>query len=152
MHFHGHRRRWVLQKWLNSDDFSRDEQDLLVQFAKHFKMGNLIMFYYIEAHTDRVVASAFCTALFRRKLETQQHNGSFVVNMPKDGSKVLPVSAKYANVFFHEHKLFIVTISVRSQNPGIFSIPPVVKSRKNLLDCPVKIRIFLSGDKECHFL
>jgi hypothetical protein len=35
-------------------------------------MSQLLLFYYIEAHTDRVVASAFCTALFARWLEKRR--------------------------------------------------------------------------------
>jgi len=35
-------------------------------------MGQLLYFYFIECHTDRVVASAFCTALFGRWLEKKR--------------------------------------------------------------------------------
>uniref|UniRef100_A0A915D6J5 Innexin n=1 Tax=Ditylenchus dipsaci TaxID=166011 RepID=A0A915D6J5_9BILA len=66
------RQSWVLKKWLNADDFCPGEKELMKVYAAQFKMGNLLFFYYIEAHTDRVVASAFCTALFRKWLEKEQ--------------------------------------------------------------------------------
>uniref|UniRef100_A0A914C8J4 Uncharacterized protein n=1 Tax=Acrobeloides nanus TaxID=290746 RepID=A0A914C8J4_9BILA len=50
-------------------------------------MGNLLLFYYIEAHTDRMVASAFAIALYVNWIEKYQHKQNnkdiFVVNIPK---------------------------------------------------------------------
>uniref|UniRef100_A0A914I5F9 Innexin n=1 Tax=Globodera rostochiensis TaxID=31243 RepID=A0A914I5F9_GLORO len=67
------RRKWVLRKWLcDKDDFFPWEQPLMSKFAEQFRTGNLLLFYYIEAHTDRVVASAFCAALFRMWLRKKQ--------------------------------------------------------------------------------
>jgi hypothetical protein len=43
-------------------------------------MGQLLYFYYIECHTDRVVASAFCTALFGRWLEKKRRHQSIDMN------------------------------------------------------------------------
>ncbi|KAI1699587.1 innexin domain-containing protein [Ditylenchus destructor] len=71
MRFRYKRQQWVLRKWLNGDDFSPAEREYMNHFAGLFKMGNLLLLYYIEAHTDRVVASAFCTALFQRWLEKE---------------------------------------------------------------------------------
>ncbi|KAL3076337.1 hypothetical protein niasHS_013608 [Heterodera schachtii] len=72
MRFRHQRRGWVIKKWLNADGFNEAELALMMRFAESFKMGQLLYFYYIEAHTDRVVASAFCTALFARWLEKRQ--------------------------------------------------------------------------------
>lgn len=73
MKFRLPRKRWVLRKWLNNDeDFSPSEQAQMGKFAEGFRTGNLLLFYYIEAHTSRVVASAFCQALFRRWLEKRR--------------------------------------------------------------------------------
>ncbi|KAL3096299.1 hypothetical protein niasHS_004937 [Heterodera schachtii] len=67
------RRKWVLRKWLcDKDDFSPWEQDQMNKFAEQFRTGNLLLFYYIEAHTDRVVASAFCSGLFRLWLQKKK--------------------------------------------------------------------------------
>uniref|UniRef100_A0A914KIS1 Innexin n=2 Tax=Meloidogyne incognita TaxID=6306 RepID=A0A914KIS1_MELIC len=70
MKFKKPRRRWVLRKWLNTDEFLTDNELVLMRkFASTFRTGNLLLFYYIEAHSSRVVASAFCIALFRRWLD-----------------------------------------------------------------------------------
>uniref|UniRef100_A0A914QB85 Innexin n=1 Tax=Panagrolaimus davidi TaxID=227884 RepID=A0A914QB85_9BILA len=66
------RQKWVMKKWLNNDDFCLDELKFVERFAAQFKMGNLLLFYYIEAHTDRVVASAFAKALFNNWMFKQQ--------------------------------------------------------------------------------
>uniref|UniRef100_A0A914HMK1 Innexin n=1 Tax=Globodera rostochiensis TaxID=31243 RepID=A0A914HMK1_GLORO len=76
MRFRHERGGWVVKKWLNSEGFTDAELDLMRRFAESFKMGQLLYFYYIEAHTDRVVASAFCTALFARWLEERQRGNS----------------------------------------------------------------------------
>lgn len=75
-----------MKKWLNNDDnFSDGEKELAKQFTSQFKMGNLLLMYYIEAHTDRVVASAFAMELFKLWMERQQENGEiFIVNMSKE--------------------------------------------------------------------
>ncbi|KAF7634722.1 Innexin [Meloidogyne graminicola] len=70
MKFKKPRRRWVLRKWLNTDEFLTEHEMVLIRkFASTFRTGNLLLFYYIEAHSSRVVASAFCIALFRRWLD-----------------------------------------------------------------------------------
>nr|CAD2171990.1 unnamed protein product [Meloidogyne enterolobii] len=66
------RRKWVTRKWLNADGFSDAELTMMIKFAEEFRMGQLLYFYFIECHTDRVVASAFCTALFGRWLEKKR--------------------------------------------------------------------------------
>lgn len=78
------RQEWVMRKWLNDDDFRPDEYEHLRSFAASFKMGNLLLFYYIEAHTDRVVASAFAKALYEHWMDRMQAQveGSCRVNMP----------------------------------------------------------------------
>uniref|UniRef100_A0A183CT38 Innexin n=1 Tax=Globodera pallida TaxID=36090 RepID=A0A183CT38_GLOPA len=49
------RRKWVLRKWLcDKDDFLPWQQPHMDKFAEQFRTGNLLLFYYIEAHTDRV--------------------------------------------------------------------------------------------------
>uniref|UniRef100_A0A914P8X2 Innexin n=1 Tax=Panagrolaimus davidi TaxID=227884 RepID=A0A914P8X2_9BILA len=58
------RKKWVMKKWLHDDEFQPDEKEFIEKFAKTFKMGNILLFYFIEAHTDRVVASAFAKALY----------------------------------------------------------------------------------------
>jgi hypothetical protein len=77
------RQNWVMKKWLNNDDFRPDELEFVERFAAQFKMGNLLLFYYIEAHTDRVVASAFAKALFTNWMFKQQEaiENSVRVNM-----------------------------------------------------------------------
>uniref|UniRef100_A0AC34FT83 Uncharacterized protein n=1 Tax=Panagrolaimus sp. ES5 TaxID=591445 RepID=A0AC34FT83_9BILA len=77
------RRKWVMKKWLHDDEFQDDEKEFLEKFAKTFKMGNLLLFYYIEAHTDRVVASAFAKALYCKWVERfqQEIDESFRVNV-----------------------------------------------------------------------
>jgi hypothetical protein len=77
------RQNWVMKKWLNNDDFRPDELEFVERFAAQFKMGNLLLFYYIEAHTDRVVASAFAKALFNNWMFKQQEaiENSVRVNM-----------------------------------------------------------------------
>lgn len=53
-------------------------------------MGQLLYFYYIEAHTDRVVATAFCTALYARWVEKKRRQSASASHMispkPNDGS------------------------------------------------------------------
>lgn len=63
------REKWVMKKWLNDDDFPQDADNDLKSFAASFKMGNLLLLYYIEAHTDRVVASAFAKALYEQWMD-----------------------------------------------------------------------------------
>jgi hypothetical protein len=87
MCFRHKRQKWIIEKWLSRDDFSDEEKVSLETFAAQFKMGNLLLFYYIEAHTDRVVASAFAMALYVNWIEKYQHKQNnkdiFVVNIPK---------------------------------------------------------------------
>ena len=77
------RRKWVMKKWLNDDDFRPDEMEFVEKFAKTFKMSNLLLFYYIEAHSDRVVASAFAKALYSSWMDRFQQyaDESFRVNI-----------------------------------------------------------------------
>uniref|UniRef100_A0A914CXU4 Innexin n=1 Tax=Acrobeloides nanus TaxID=290746 RepID=A0A914CXU4_9BILA len=79
------RQKWVIKKWLNNEDYGPNEKEFVERFAAQFKMGNLLLFYYIEAHTDRVVASAFANALYTNWLEKQQQQiqNSFIVNISK---------------------------------------------------------------------
>ncbi|KAI3408142.1 hypothetical protein GPALN_011991 [Globodera pallida] len=66
--------------------FQVAELALMESFAESFKMGQLLYFYYIEAHTDRVVATAFCTALFARWLEKRRLNSAALdIEMSKTG-------------------------------------------------------------------
>uniref|UniRef100_A0A183CFN7 Innexin n=1 Tax=Globodera pallida TaxID=36090 RepID=A0A183CFN7_GLOPA len=94
MRFRHERGDWVINKWLNTDGFTGAELDLMRRFAEGFKMGQLLYFYYIEAHTDRVVASAFCTALFARWLEQQQQRCNSAAltigEMPRDDDSAAP--------------------------------------------------------------
>uniref|UniRef100_A0A183C3L0 Innexin n=1 Tax=Globodera pallida TaxID=36090 RepID=A0A183C3L0_GLOPA len=92
MRFRHQRRGWVIKKWLNADGFNEAELALMMRFAESFKMGQLLYFYYIEAHTDRVVASAFCTALFARWLEKRQRRKSaaLAIGMPPDDDSAAP--------------------------------------------------------------
>lgn len=78
------RQRWVMKKWLNQDDFSEKEFEMAPKFAASWKMGSILMFYYIEAHTDRVVASAFAAELFRQWMDRHQHRGNgYSIDIPK---------------------------------------------------------------------
>ena len=65
--------------------------EAMCEFASTFKMGNLLLLYYIEAHTDRVVAGAFCMALFERWLDHRGGGGEVVVEpraiLPPDNPK-----------------------------------------------------------------
>ncbi|KAI1700460.1 hypothetical protein Ddc_18072 [Ditylenchus destructor] len=97
------RRAWVTKKWLNPDGFNEAELALMLRFAEGFKMGQLLYFYYIEAHTDRVVASAFCTALFGRWLERkrrQRHSiaspmdNSYMMDGPPQGGEGVPADSQ----------------------------------------------------------
>uniref|UniRef100_A0A914EE57 Uncharacterized protein n=1 Tax=Acrobeloides nanus TaxID=290746 RepID=A0A914EE57_9BILA len=78
-----------MKKWLNQEGFTLNERKYMADFAEIFKFGNLLLFYYIEAHTDRTVASAFCTALFQRWLEIQINDeimpidNRVVIHMPE---------------------------------------------------------------------
>ncbi|KAH7724106.1 innexin family protein [Aphelenchoides avenae] len=80
------RKHYVLKKWLNHDDIDPNAYGWAEEFADCFRMSNLLLFYFIEAHTDRVVASAFCTALFNRWLQQQTtpRRECFSIPMPKD--------------------------------------------------------------------
>ncbi|KAH7710832.1 innexin inx-3 [Aphelenchoides avenae] len=60
------RQKFVLNNWMNFEEIPPSDRQAAEAFAATFRMGNLLLFYFIEAHTDRVVASAFCTALFNR--------------------------------------------------------------------------------------
>ncbi|KAH7699603.1 hypothetical protein AAVH_33291, partial [Aphelenchoides avenae] len=78
-----HRRNYVLKKWLNHKNIDPNAYDCADEFAASFRVSNLLIFYFIEAHTDRVVASAFCTALFKRRLQ-HECRLKFGIAMPKD--------------------------------------------------------------------
>lgn len=81
------RKKWVMKKWLNQDGFAPGERKYMADFAETFKMGNILLFYYIEAHTDRTVASSFCTALFQQWLETRINEEA----QPKD-RVIMPIA------------------------------------------------------------
>jgi hypothetical protein len=100
---------WVMKKWLNQEGFTPNERKYMADFAEIFKFGNLLLFYYIEAHTDRTVASAFCTALFQRWLEIRitdeimPSDNRVVIHMPE------PLHHLRYIVRFLEENLFCVT-------------------------------------------
>uniref|UniRef100_A0A914DTU3 Innexin n=1 Tax=Acrobeloides nanus TaxID=290746 RepID=A0A914DTU3_9BILA len=66
------RQKWVMKKWMNGDNYSSNEQEFVEKFAGQLKMKNLLLFYYIEAHTDRVVTRTFADALYQNWMEKQQ--------------------------------------------------------------------------------
>uniref|UniRef100_A0A914EEA8 Innexin n=1 Tax=Acrobeloides nanus TaxID=290746 RepID=A0A914EEA8_9BILA len=79
------RQKWVMKKWMNGDNYSSNEQEFVEKFAGQLKMENLLLFYYIEAHTNRVVTRAFADALYENwKSKQQQIQNSFIVNFQKN--------------------------------------------------------------------
>jgi len=79
------RQQWVIKKWLSEEDYSQDEIGVNDPFTAQFKMGHLLLFYYIEAHTDRMVASAFVKELSMNFLEKQHllMQNSFIIKVMK---------------------------------------------------------------------
>jgi hypothetical protein len=71
MHSRNQRLNWVMKKWgMNAYTYGLFDTELDINmkrnFAQRFKLGHLLYFYYIEWHTGRRVASAFCMALFHK--------------------------------------------------------------------------------------
>jgi hypothetical protein len=105
------RQKWVLKKWLIDEDYTLEERKFVKSFAARFKMGNLLLFYFIECHTDRVVARAFAHALYTKWLERQQQlqnrlfpntfeckNKATAPPFTIEGKRLLEVSIKWTSV------------------------------------------------------
>lgn len=85
MHNKEARKRWVLKKWLLGSglEYHARERQCLERFAEQFKMGTLLLFYYIEAHTDRVVARTFANQIYVEwYMQVQTNANSYIPCSP----------------------------------------------------------------------
>ena len=55
-------------------------------------MGQLLYFYYIEAHTDRVVARAFCTELYACWVEKKRQSASVSHMISPTSTVIVPTN------------------------------------------------------------
>jgi hypothetical protein len=89
------RQKWVMKKWMHGDNYSTNEQELVKKFAGQLKMGNLLLLYYIEAHTNWVVTRAFADALYKNWMEKQHGEAAAPPSTP-EAEKLMQV--KYSTI------------------------------------------------------